>query len=325
MAVIILHVAAPILYLYGSIPKYDWWLGNIVDSAVRFCVPIFLMLTGALILPRTYELGEFLKKRFSRILIPFLFWSLVYIMYNLFSWNNDINLSSYEIIKYTINAFKNGAFFHLWYIYLIIGIYLFIPIISKWIINSTKNEITYYVIVWFLVILINLPLLIKYKPALELSYFSGYLGYPVLGYLLTIKFTELKNKAYPILLFTTGFVVTIIGTYYLTKAKGEFHDGFYSYLSPNVMIASIGVFLFFKHSTFNNKNFTNVSRSIGKYSLGIYLAHAIVLDILSKIGISWSFINPIIGIPLTTILCLFISWLTIYSINKIPYGKLISG
>jgi surface polysaccharide O-acyltransferase-like enzyme len=326
VSVILLHVSAPILYLYGSISKYDWWVGNIVDSSVRYCVPIFLMLTGALILPRTYELGDFLKKRISRILLPFIFWSFVYIIYNLITnWQNGIDISSFELIKYIIISFKHGASYHLWYVYTIIGIYLFIPIISKWIVNSTKNEITYYIIVWFIVILINLPLIIKVKPDVDLSYFSGFLGYPILGYLLTIKFIDNKTKLYPLLLFIIGISITIFGTYLLTKNKGQFYGGFYSYVSPNVIIASTGVFLFFRHSNFRSKCFTNLIKFISKYSYGIYLAHVFVLILLSKIGISWSFINPIIGIPLTTISCLSISSIIIYIINKSPYGTYISG
>jgi surface polysaccharide O-acyltransferase-like enzyme len=326
IAVVLLHITAPVVYKFGTVSKLDWWVGNIIDSTTRFCVPIFLMLTGALILPKKYELGDFLKKRILRILPPFLFWSIIYILYNFPSeYPKGVDLTIIGSIKYIIMSFKNGASYHLWYVYMIIGIYLFIPIISKWIINSTKNEITYYVLIWFIVILINLPFFIKSKPNIDLTYFSGFLGYPILGYLLTVKIPDNKLKLYPHLSFILGTSITIIGTYLLTKNKGQFISDFYSFLSPNVIIASIGIFLFFKQSNFKNRFLTAMTNFISTYSYGIYLAHIFVLNLLLKVGISWTFINPIIGILLTTLLCLTISSIIIYIINKIPYGRYISG
>ncbi|OWP82967.1 hypothetical protein BWK59_13040 [Flavobacterium davisii] len=57
-SVIFLHSASAILYLYGTISAFDWWIGNIYDSIVRFCVPIFLMISGTLILSKDYESTE---------------------------------------------------------------------------------------------------------------------------------------------------------------------------------------------------------------------------------------------------------------------------
>ncbi|MEJ6979287.1 acyltransferase family protein [Pedobacter sp. P351] len=326
ISVILLHVSAPILYQYGTIPNRDWWIGNFVDSSVRFCVPVFLMLSGALILPKTYELGVFFRKRISRIFLPFVFWSFIYILYNLISKKHGVNLNTVELIQYILIQFRKGASYHLWYIYMIIGIYLFIPIISKWIVNSTKKEISYYIVIWFIVILISLPFLTKIKPEIDLRYFSGFLGYPILGFLLaTTRFPEKKIKLLSFFLFLTGISITIIGTYLLTKSNGRFYGGFYSFLSPNVIVASTGVFLFLKHFNFKNEWFTNLTKFISKYSYGIYLAHVFVLIHLSKIGISWSFINPLIGIPLTTLLCLIISSIITFLINRSRYGTYISG
>lgn len=65
IAVVILHVAAPILYKYGEITEENWNIGNFYDGMVRFCVPVFFMLSGALLLSKDYELSYFLKKDFG--------------------------------------------------------------------------------------------------------------------------------------------------------------------------------------------------------------------------------------------------------------------
>ena len=67
IAVIMLHVSAPILYKYGSISNYIWNIGNLFDGMVRWCVPIFFMLSGALLLNEDLEISSFLKKRLLRI------------------------------------------------------------------------------------------------------------------------------------------------------------------------------------------------------------------------------------------------------------------
>ena len=120
-SVIVLHVAADILYQYGSISNSDWWTGNIFDSSVRFCVPIFLMISGTLIFSKTYEsTGEYLRKRVLRILFPFLFWSIIYIAVGLLvKFNSGEYLSFKEALKYVFVKLRDGASFHLWYIYMI--------------------------------------------------------------------------------------------------------------------------------------------------------------------------------------------------------------
>lgn len=324
-SVIIVHVSSSVLSHYGTIPNSDWWAGNIYDGMSRFCVPIFLMLTGALLLPKTYEINDFLKRRFSRIVLPFLFWSIIYILYELIlKVQNGENISLYDLAKFIFLQFRDGAAVHLWYIYLIIGIYLFIPIISKWIINSSKKEILYFIIVWMIAIFFELPKLSKLKPDVDLSYFSGYIGYPVLGYYL-IKFVNKNVRKLSLLLIVIGTSITIYGTYFVTYNTGIFDEVFYDYLSPNVICTSVGVFLFFRDMEFKNPKFNMMTKFISKYSYGIYLSHILVLLLLIKIGISWEFVNPIIGIPIISILCLITALAITFGINKIPYGKYISG
>ncbi|NJK87243.1 MAG: acyltransferase family protein [Bacteroidales bacterium] len=146
------------------------------------------MLTGALLLPKEYELGFFLKKRFLRIVIPFLFWSLIYITYHLGQdiYHGEMKSLS-QAIDLILTELSQGADYHLWYIYMIIGIYLFIPVIGKWVRASTEKEILYFLVIWLITTFLNLPIPMKYKPDFNLVYFTGYIGYPILGYYLSKK------------------------------------------------------------------------------------------------------------------------------------------
>jgi surface polysaccharide O-acyltransferase-like enzyme len=72
-AVVILHTASPLLFYHTGNPMQDWLVADIYNALVRFAVPVFVMITGALLLHRDYELGDFLKKRIGRLILPFLF------------------------------------------------------------------------------------------------------------------------------------------------------------------------------------------------------------------------------------------------------------
>jgi surface polysaccharide O-acyltransferase-like enzyme len=126
MGVIITHVAAGPVHRYNFSTDPQWWVGNIYDSFIHYCVPVFVMITGALLLPQTITLKSFLQKRVKRIFIPFLFWSVVYIYFTLDDYSNDLTL--FFVLKTVTAKLLYGASDHLWYIYMIIGLYLFVPI-----------------------------------------------------------------------------------------------------------------------------------------------------------------------------------------------------
>lgn len=327
-SVVLLHVAASALYGYGKHSETDWLIANGFDGIVRFCVPIFVMLTGALVLTKEYELKDFLKKRLFRIVVPFVFWSVIYLFYHLFLvFRSKATFEIGELFFFVLDKIKHGASFHLWYVYMIIGVYLFIPILGKWIRSATDKELLYFLSIWTITLFLNLPGLSVIKTDLDLSYFSGYIGYLVLGYFLAERASNLTVSNMKLtLLFLLGVFITIIGTYFLTHQDGKLNNSFYNYLTPNVAISSICVFLFVRKLNLSNSYWIKTRDFISKYSFGIYLGHVLVLFFLDKAGISWGLIHPIVGVPVTTILCLSLTAVVIYGINKfMPFGKFISG
>lgn len=328
ISVVVLHVTTPILFKYGAVLNDEWWFGNVVDSFVRYCVPLFVMLTGALVLPREYDLIVFLKKRLFRIVLPFVFWSFIYLslQFAILFLNGD-RLTPSVAIDLVSDNISQGSSYHLWYVYMIIGIYLFIPVIGKWIRNASEREIRYFLLIWTITLFLNLPFFSFFKTNIELSYFSGFIGYLVLGYYLAEKGNNFKlSNLMLILLVLSGTLVTLFGTYFLTELKGAFDKTFYHYLTPNVAVSTIGVFLLIKKSRFSNSGLLKIRDFISRYSFGIYLVHVLVLLIIGKFGINGQLIHPLLGIPVTTFVCLTISGCIIYCINKfIPYGTFISG
>ncbi|MDD4969928.1 MAG: acyltransferase family protein [Paludibacter sp.] len=337
IGVIFVHVDINTLNEYNKIPEVSWWIANFFQSLFCFCIPIFVMITGALLLPKDIELKCFLKNRFFRLIIPFLFWSFIYILFNFKFLPQRNEMSIVEIMKWFFLQINGLSSVHFWYIYMIIGVYLTIPIIGGWIRNSGKNEINYFLILWLISIIINQPVFSNFKPNIDLTYFSGFMGYLILGYYLSIK--KIESSKVSIILILTGFILTTLGTYFYSRNHGSFDSHLYQSFSPNVIILSTGVFLFLKNRNSHFESVNSCSKQadvnlklsilarnfICKYSYGIYLIHVLILILLDKVGISSDLINPILGIPVTVVMCLLISGTIIYTINKIPFGEYISG
>jgi len=316
-AVIILHVSVPVVFEFEE--KENWWAGNFYNSLTRFCVPVFVMISGVLLLGKNEQLSVFLRKRFLRILPPFILWSLIYLALKI-----DYGLPLKEILSYSMTELKSGTQFHLWYVYMIIGLYLIIPLVNKWILNSTKNELIYFLLIWVFVLLLALPVFNKLTTKIDLRYFSGYLGYLILGYFL-YQFVNLKRKL-GLLIFLVGFLFTMIATYYISAAENDFNEKFYKFLSINVVVASSGIFILFKNIIIKNKGIQKVILVLSKYSYGVYLSHIFVLIMFKEIGFTHTLFNPWLSIPVLAVCCLMLSLLITFLLSKIPVvGKYVSG
>jgi surface polysaccharide O-acyltransferase-like enzyme len=328
IGVIFIHVSSDYVPNSGNISAYNFWIGNLYDSASRISVPIFVMLSGALLLPKEYEIGVFLKKRLVRLIIPFLFWSLIYIANSIYSSFQDENSMNFvDILKTVFVNLRDGSSRHFWYIYMIIGLYLFIPVVGKWIRNSSEKEMRYFLIVWIVVLFFDQPYFSKFRPDIDMTYFTGYLGYLVLGYYLTVNSFGSKKQSdwFAGVILIVGYSTTVLGTYFVQQQTNEYVSTFYEPLSPNIMLFASGLFLLLKNKELKNKLMIRIRDFISKYSYGIFLVHVLVLFKLYDFGFAWNFINPILGIPVTVSVTFLISTGIVFVVNKLPFGKYISG
>ena len=142
-----LHSAAPLLSKYNSLPLSYWSVGNLYDSIVRMGIPLFFMLSGYLLLNKDDSLSDFFLKRVNKVVIPLFMWSIFYVLWKCY----------YEQrIVISIDAFRD-AFFgpvyeHLWFVYTLLGLYLYIPILRIFIQNSSAKLQYYFVMLWFVAV-----------------------------------------------------------------------------------------------------------------------------------------------------------------------------
>jgi len=325
--VVVLHTTSPMLMAYGKEPDSYWLIADFYNALSRFGVPVFVMITGALLLPRDYELGDFLRKRLMRIFPPFIFWSAVYIVY---SWyNEDITFTdnAWANITLILHQFKYGAYYHLWYVYMLIGLYFIIPVLSKFVRNASEKELLYFLLLWFVVMAITQPYLARYNPQIDLHYITGYIGYLVLGYYLAFKqFPAWMNVRWFGILFFVSLIIIIAGTYFTSMAGKGLSTIFYEPISPTIVLLSASAFMIGKLSTFKlSPKIKKIRDFAGSYTFGIYLSHALILTIFDDpdygININYKLCTPFISIPLTALLVFCSALLLVWLISKIPFGK----
>ena len=333
IGVIVIHISSPLVNMtYGRNMPY-WWIGNIVNSAVRFAVPLFLMLSGATLLGKECRMDEFYRKRMMRVLVPFLFWIVVYFVYR---WLMLIPKQQphgiYNIAKWVIDLFLNeGVSKHFWYIYMILFIYLFVPFMGKAVMKASQQALSVFLIAWILLCVATYSMTLSfYKwtgdyPQKFLGYFQ-YAGFLVLGYYLrNINFKLSKTRFLAVLVFIITVVISAVVAYIVSKHNHKLNLRIYSYFSLNTIIQSIAVFLMLKDLNIKNNYLIIFQNTISKYSYGIYLVHIIVIGVLFRNGIYWSFAHPLVSLPLLTVMVLAGSFFIIFILHKIPGGKYVAG
>lgn len=333
MAVIVIHISSPLLNMTWTKDMHLWWIGNVVDSSVRFAVPLFLMLSGATMLGKNYQVLDFYKRRFMRVLLPFLFWLLIYAVYR---WVMLKPLSRpegfHDIVQWATTLFlTEGISKHFWYIYMIVFIYLALPLLAALLRNINQQVLFLLVVCWVVMAFFSKSIAFNaYNWTGDYgSKFLGYAthgGYLLLGYFLakTAVFNSQK-RLISLLVFFATIAISSLVAYFMSIKTGKLNLSIYSYLSINTIIQSAAVFLIFRDFTVSNKFLNRIQSTISNYSYGIYLVHIIVIGVLFRNGIYWSFAHPIISLPVLTILVLILSATIIFIIRLIPGGKFISG
>ena len=332
LSVIIVHVTTPVLkMMYGRNMEF-WWIGNIIDSCVRFVIPVFLMLSGATMLGKEYSLMEFYKKRWMRVLVPFLFWMVAYWI---FRWSmlmpKEQPKELHSILQWAVDLFfKQGISKHLWYIYMILCIYLFVPFMGKAIRRLSDSTILYLLMGWILLNqaqITGLISLASWPPFAQKLYgYLMYSGFLVLGYsLFKMRTPSNKIRYWAIIVFLLTIIVSAVATYFLSRQAHKLDTTMYGSLTLNTMLQSAALFILLKDFTFTNRILNWTISTMSNYSYGIYLVHIMVIDTFFRNGIFWTMAYPLISLPVVVMLTLITSLGIIFLLRKIPFGKYISG
>ena len=311
LAVIICHLGI----FYGLNPTPTQTIMKITMYEIGgIGVPIFLMISGALLLKKKYDLSDFLKRRFSRIIYPYLFW-VALIVIGIFIVQHDYKLM-FDIIT--------GEFSVTWYFWTIIGIYLSIPVVKAFVNEHGETALKYFLVIWFFTIILKTLNSYPLFTNLNLDFFAGYIGYPILGYYLDNKKFRLDTEKIFIISIII-FIACFITSSYIVYAHLNISYPMYQNVLT-VLIAS-SFFMLIKSidniTSFNeikNNIIGKIIISISICSYGMYFSHVLVLKALSFVNPHSDLLVPVMGIAMV-----ILSWLAVLIVSKIPYLKRFSG
>ena len=325
-------------------------LGYNVSNFSEFCrmgVPIFLMVSGALLLNRNYDLRTFFKKRYSRIVSPFILWAIIYVIFI---------LALYLITRYEImfNYFNNFPLEWSWYFWMIFGVYLGIPILNEFILNKGIKAAEYFSIIFiFSAIFYEVSIFLNVGTFIDLRFFLGPMGYIVLGYYLANKRFEMNPKWILFISLILFIITSLIKAGWNIMPIGEeinvfktIHD--YSHLviaDPNLRLLSFmdvnifeivqagSVFMIIKTlyefdlRIPGKRGIKKFILSVSKASYGMYLIQVIFIIILNQLLAEMIFTGSQIAVLILvlSIATFILSWICVLIINKIPLINKLSG
>lgn len=297
--------------------------GALVSALSYFSSPgigLFFMISGALLLPIKGGIAFFLKKRLTKILFPALFWSVFYICMNVWMKGETVDWG-HAFLSLPFSAQGNPV---LWFMYTLLGLYLLAPILSRWIQVASERELSFYF--WLWVISLCYPIFryiadVNTSSTGVLYYFSGYVGYFLLGYYMK-RFPERISMKW--LSFALGLALAVPVTCKLRGLKVDFYDLFW-YLSIFVAVQCV---FWWKTIHFMNVNgkVTSLLAWLSNLSFGIYLIHFFVMRYLLW---EWAPILNIDNHPMQTFtiatLTFVLSTLLSFLISLCPGSQYIIG
>lgn len=288
---------------------------------------LFFMISGACILWREQEAVPFLKKRFGRILIPTVLWSIVYIFVQCFLWHTVPADKWARMIPMILFSPQYSL---MWFMYALIAIYLGAPILSRWLNKCTQREILLYLLIW------GITLLLPYLEVLGIDTthmqtkdgvfynMSGFLWYAVAGYYCR-KYVKIeKIKTWHVFL-GIAILISPVYCFVIKHFSGILLD------HPGCLfpaLTTIFAFAFFMNVKIphcvTEGNCRKIVESISQLSFGIYLIHMLYLYPF-RIWIAQYNLNYAIQLPLTVLVVGSASTITTWLISKFKYGKYVIG
>ena len=320
-AVVMIHACAE--YVDHPSNFMDFTIGNICDSISRLGVPLFLMISGALILDENRKYN--CKKRIRSVLLPWLTWSFLYALSFQVIWpllkDEAVSLSGF------VAGLVKGHF-HLWYMWAITGMYLITPILRTFVKKENKHIVAYFILL-SLVFQFTRPIIallfeeISFASELEGAYayifeslnvdfFGGLTTYFLAGwYLANI---DLKKSTVTVLYILGASSVTCIIA--VTQMLPDHYALLYSYEGVFVFLYSVAVFLLVKRLCVNCKSSNRFVIGLSNLSFGVYLIH-----MFAQMLVEYVLPKHPLWIPVIFLATMSISVVASYVISKIPVVK----
>lgn len=299
------------------------FLEQIITAFTRISVPLFVMVSGALLLGKSEGYKEFFKKRVSKVLIPWIGWTVIS-MITVISFQNQPVQSLSEWVQFFHVTFLTRY----WFIPMLFTLYLLTPLLRIFIKHAKKSDLWYGIVIWFCFIGLFPTIENFFRIDLfgEANIFLQYSGYFILGYVCSTLKLSSKQEKISIVIFIFALFLTL---FFGALDNGRMRDYFYSFLSTTVILQTVSFFLvarslLLRYDQSIPQTTKKVITNIGSASLGIYFVHEIVRNFLLRVTSFQSFMQNMQtvtqGIVLSFIVFI-ISFFIVFLLQKIPMVK----
>lgn len=320
--VVVNHVSSQI-FKFLPLDSYTWWIGNFFFS-LRGGAAFFFMVSGVVLLnpKRSEPIAEFLKRRFSRVVVPSLFWIGLYYLYGIVHDGFSPNLVS------AVKAILTGpVYYHLWFVYALVPVYLAIPVLRLIVRDENRRHVEYLLMLWVMGTSLA-PLLEKISGVrinLLVTMFANYSGFFVLGAYL-YWFRAIQPKKWMAYSLVGVYAVILVGNYFLNRFGVRPDEYLLQRYSPLALFTIVVGFILLIRVDYARwyARFPRLRPGItlvARASFGIYVLHPMIADGITWVGqqglhirLSALMLHPVIGIPLFTLIvigvCLGLVWLS---------------
>lgn len=310
---------------------------SVYDGFSRMSVPLFIIVSAFLLVPMKKEqtTWEFYKKRFGKILPPFLVFTVLYCTLPLLWGQLDAGASLKDLARIPLNFPSLAG--HFWFMFPLFGLYLFIPVISPWLRNVSAKEERFFILLFL--ISTCMPFMNRWLGEVWgqcfwneyhlLWYFSGYLGYLVLAHYIRVHldWNTSKRMIAGSILMVLGVVATIL-SYYVQAIPGQVLETpvleiGWSFCTINVVCLTAGTFLMF--SCIKQVTAPKIITELSKLSYGMYLMHIFWLHMWAVAAIRmWQLPTPV-AIPFIAVSTFVCSAITTKLLSYLPGSRWIVG
>lgn len=353
--IVLVHVAAFNIEDL-SFPSGNLFATNIFSHLAITGVPLFVMISGALMLAPEYELSyrKLLLKKIPHLVIVYTLWLIIYNLINCYREGYGYSFSSLKE-HVALHSILGYGIYHLWFLPMLIGLYLATPIIRK--VVTDKKLCEYFLILYF-IFAIFLPTILKFefrfKTIVESFYnripylmFVGYIGFYILGYYLHTFVPKLQREKRILLgiLGILGIAGGSVVSYCRALSRGAFSQILNEPFALNVFLVCICLFLLVRemndylvkkrvkvaelqetsndgscslNEPHSDKQRSDILKYLSSLTMGIYLIHPAVLWIADGLALDTLFLPSVISIPISLIVIVLVSAILIMLLKVIP-------
>lgn len=287
LAVVMVHCSADFVIRYECFSG-EFIFGNIFDGVSRIGVPLFLMISGALFLDehKQISLKGILLKNVKSLAIITVIWAVIYSIVDNFVLNPSPSISAKSIVDGIVYGY-----YHMWYLYMIIGLYIIAPFLRKFVCKENRNQVLFFILLSFAVQFVA-PLLNKlalrylgvnyigaFVDMLHLDFFGGYITYFLVGWYIVHVGIKKKWLTYTMYILGVAAFVAIVLYVHFT---GDYKNA-YSNIGVPVFFYAVSVFMALTNIKICvGKKSSKLLIALSKLTFGVYIIHAMVLDFYTK-------------------------------------------